>query len=98
MWQFRSISSSSLPGGVPTLSVLGRVLLSMGVQFEGAVRGTCCKGDAPKGFREGPRGAGPPWVVDGPLGSIKAIAHICQVGKLRSRDRKGLAHSHTVYH
>ena len=42
-WQFRAISSSSLPGGVPSLSVLGRM------HFGGAVRGALLQEDTPGG-------------------------------------------------
>lgn len=38
MWQLRAIFSGSLPGGVVSW---GGALLSVGVQFRGAVRGTC---------------------------------------------------------
>lgn len=42
-----------LPAEVPTLSVLARMLLPLGVQFRGAVRGTCCKGDPLRGAEKG---------------------------------------------
>lgn len=95
-----------LPAEVPTLSVLARMLLPLGVQFRGAVRGTCCKGDPLRGAEKGLTGQVWFWikvlvlgrVEDGPLGILKAITCSWQVGKPRPRERKGLAYSHAMCH
>lgn len=82
MLQFRPISSSFLPRRVPQWGAL----LPAWVQLRGVLRGGCS--------REGPHGQF--GAVDGPLGILKAIACVCQMGKPKPKERKGLAHSRAV--
>lgn len=94
MWQFRLISSSFLPRRLPSFSVLRGALLPAWVPFRGVLPGGCP--------REGPhapfssRALAFSGAADGPLGILRAIACVCQMGKPRPEERKGLAHRCTV--